>query len=155
MEPTTTISSNGWPAGKHSIDNLVELLSKMQTTTDSRIAHEGLGTFRFTGNFVRQSHVFNIRTNDPALASRLYLAITSNREREDYSVDAKSKEDAASEYHAGLERAGIASAVSEARQEWRAMHPSRPKEVHGEPVSLELRAVLEGTSPVHRRRPRP
>ena len=154
-QATTSILSNGRPDEKHTVNELMELLGEKQMQTDSRITHEGLGTFRFSGNFVRQSHVFNIRSNDPAIVSGLYTAMTANRQRDDYVADAAFKDDAASEYHAGLERTGSATAVAEARSEWKATRPSRPKEVHGEHVSLELRAVLEGSSPTLRRRAKP
>ena len=45
---------------------------------------ELLGLTEFWGNFARVSHVFCIRTDDPALIATLTAAIRRNQEREDY-----------------------------------------------------------------------
>jgi hypothetical protein len=45
---------------------------------------ELLGLTEFSGNFMTVSHVFCIRTDDPALIATLTAAIRHNQEREDY-----------------------------------------------------------------------
>jgi hypothetical protein len=45
---------------------------------------ELLGLTEFWGNFARVSHVFCIRTNDPAVIATLTAAIRQNQDRDDY-----------------------------------------------------------------------
>ena len=45
---------------------------------------EHIGMTQFWGNFARVSHVFHIRTDEPALIASLRTAIRQNQARDDY-----------------------------------------------------------------------
>ena len=88
----TTITSNGskwYGEAPDSIDKLVEVLKGH--TLDPRFTEYGsnfivadVGSVRFFGNFHNLSHVFNIRTDDPAIIAKLTRAIRENLRRDDY-----------------------------------------------------------------------
>ena len=96
---TTTIISNGskWygeePDG---IDKLVEVLkaNMLDPHFDKYgkfITADRGGSVRFFGNFHRLSHVFNIRTDDPAVIAKLSRAIHENLRRDDYRAALSAK----------------------------------------------------------------
>jgi hypothetical protein len=87
----TTITSNGskwYGEAPDSIDKLLEVLK--ENTLDPRFIEYGnfiiadVGSVRFFGNFRDLSHVFNIRTDDPAIIAKLSRAIHENLRRDDY-----------------------------------------------------------------------
>lgn len=48
-----------------------------------------IGTTHFFGNFYSLSHVFNIRTDEPDIVSKLTKAIRANQQRPDYQSQPK------------------------------------------------------------------
>jgi len=95
---TTTIISNGskWygeePDG---IDKLVEVLKANMLDPHfnkyGKFITADRGSVRFFGNFHRLSHVFNIRTDDPAVIAKLSRAIHENLRRDDYRAALSAK----------------------------------------------------------------
>jgi len=128
----TTVESNGWPDGKHTIEDLLDVMSKHSLIVDAnRVDDEGLGTYRFSGNFVTQSHVFNIRTNDTRLASRLMAAVSANRRRPDYVTECERREADFQRRVGELRAAGDAEGLAAAERAWPGIAPVRAGFVHG------------------------
>lgn len=125
---------------------LMLLLSRHQLdVTNNRIEHEGFGTVRFSGNFHGHSHAFQFRSADPETVTLVCKAIFANRQRADYVADVKYREDAAQEYHAGLEMTGNAEAIREAHVEWAAMRPTKGDRILGAPLPEALRSSIFGS----------
>ena len=97
----TTINSNGskWAGQEQdTIETLIEVLG--ETPLDRSFEAYGNfayklegapGNVRFFGNFLHQSHVFNIDSDDQSVISRLTKAIRLNQKREDYLSQQKPK----------------------------------------------------------------
>lgn len=65
-----------------SIETLLDVLAHHplnRTFERAFIQNLGNGTWRFHGNFLTISHVFDIRTDDPEIVKRLTEAILANR----------------------------------------------------------------------------
>lgn len=84
--------------GSGRVGSLGELLAVLKDYQldpgNNGIAEEGLGRFRFYGNFLHLSHVFNVRTSHPTVIDLLRNAVERNREREDYKADVAFREKA-------------------------------------------------------------
>lgn len=140
---STYVHSNGHPGGVHDVAVLLELLSThMLDPAMNRMELQSDGTIRFHGNFLRHSHVFDIRTSHPLLRHQLFSGFVANRDRPDYLADVAVRERAAREYHAGLDATGNREAFNEAKREWAATRPRVGGEFHGAQPSAELMATL-------------
>jgi len=139
----TTIISNGWPSGRHSICDLIHLLETQQLEVSrNAICHEGFGRFRFHGNFERQSHVFNVRSSEPGIVRALYASMMRNRLRADYLQDAAFRDNCAAEHHALLKAGPNKAAYDREIALWGGFRPIHAGEIAGEPVAPALMAKL-------------
>ena len=73
------------------VEKLIEVLGKepLDPTVEGRGSfidrrRNAAGTVRFFGNFARRAHVFNIRTDDPAMIAALTRAIRDNQATPEY-----------------------------------------------------------------------
>lgn len=129
----TRIESNGSAWAGETPKEVRDLVSVMgEHVLDpgmNRIEDNGFGWFRFSGNFLKHSHVFNISTNDPQVVVLLLAAMHVNRSRTDYVADCDTRDHAAGDYLALLQATGNRDAYLEARRENAATRPPRAGEL--------------------------
>lgn len=132
-----------WSSPRNPGGQLLAALASSQLAVDNnRIEHEGNGWFRFSGSFASFSKVFNFRARAPEVVKLFCEAIFANRAAAGYLADVKYREDAAGEYHAGLEMTGNQQALREAQAESREFRPVSGRVVKGTPVPQGLAETL-------------
>lgn len=117
---------------------LVALRTSRLASDNNRIEHEVGGWFRFSGSFAEVSKVFNFRSRVEEVVVAFCEAIFENRAGAAYVADVRFREDAAAEYHAGLQMTGNEAALRDARHEWSQFRPAAGRTIKGQPVPEAL-----------------